>query len=334
MKVLVTGATGLLGRTTAERLLARGDDVRVMQRRPSALRCDETLGDITDVAAVRHAVTGCDAVIHLAARVGVVGGWDEFEAVNVIGTMNLLEAAAITGAGRFVHVSSPSVAHHGDALVGAPATPAAPDRVRGHYARSKALAELSALEAAGQPMAVAVIRPHLVWGPGDTQLVGRIVARARQGRLATVGSGMALIDTTYITNAASALVAALDRAPAIDGEPLVVSNAQPRPVAEMVARILRAAGVPPPSIRIPAAMARAAGAAIEQVWLRTGRRGEPPLTAFLAEQLSTAHWFDQRRTQQALGWFPEVSLDDGFAELAAWFAANRDPAATTMAGAG
>ena len=63
----------------------------------------------------------------------------------------------------------------------------------------------------------------------------------------------------------------------------------------------------------------AAGAAVEGVWTATGRRSTPPLTRFLAEQLSTAHWFDQRRTRAALGWRPEVDLVEGFRRLAAWY---------------
>ena len=94
----------------------------------------------------------------------------------------------------------------------APAGPSPAD-ARGHYARSKALAELLALGGGPGPPAVVAIRPHLVWGPGDTQLVGRIVERARAGRLFTIGSGAALIDSTYVTNAADALVAALERCP-------------------------------------------------------------------------------------------------------------------------
>ena len=83
------------------------------------------------------------------------------------------------------------------------------------------------------------IRPHLVWGPGDTQLVGRIVERARAGRLPRLGSGAALIDTTYIDNAASALAAALERAEDVHGRAYVVTNGEPRPVAELKAELAR-----------------------------------------------------------------------------------------------
>jgi nucleoside-diphosphate-sugar epimerase len=209
---------------------------------------------------------------------------------------------------RLVHVSSPSVAHAGDALVGVGAGPADPDAARGHYARSKAIAEQEVLAAAVP--AVVVVRPHLVWGPGDTQLVGRIVARARAGRLAVVGTGAALIDTTYVDDAVDALVAALDRAPDLHRRVLVVSGGEPRPVAELLASICTAVGAPAPRIAVPSRLARAAGAVVETLW-----RHDPPMTRFLAEQLSTAHWFDQRETRSALGWSPRVGLDEGFRRL-------------------
>lgn len=322
MKVLVTGASGMLGRQTAEALAARGDDVTVLQRRPSGLRLREVLGDVADAPCVVEAVRGHDAVMHLAAKVDVVGRWRDYERANVQGTRNVVEACRASGVARLIHVSSPSVAHAGAALVGAGAAPPDPQRARGHYARSKALAEQVALDADGGPLAVLALRPHLVWGPGDTQLIARIVERARAGRLPVIGSGAALVDSTYISNASDALVAALDRCESARGEAYVVSNGEPRPVGELIGDICRASGVTAPTRRVPFLSAALAGAAVDAVWaarlalpgLLTP--GDPPLTRFLAEQLATAHWFDQRRTRSALGWTPRVSLAEGLAELA------------------
>lgn len=319
MKVLLTGGTSLVGAAVAMRLRERGDGVVLFQRHHSPHGFEERLGDITNAASVTAAMSGVDAVIHAAARVGIVGDWPAFAETNIAGTANVVAAARAEGVQRFVHVSSPSVAHTGRSLVGVGAGPAAPDRVRGHYARSKAQAEVETLAMASPVFHVTAIRPHLIWGPGDTQLVGRIVSRARAGRLATVGTGLALIDTTYVSNAADAIVAALDRAPAISGRALVVSNGQPRPVAELFARIVRAAGAPMPRLRVPYPIAKAGGMATERVWDRTGREEDPPVTGFLAEQLATAHWFDQRETQQALDWTPAVSLEEGFERLERWF---------------
>lgn len=325
MKVLVTGATSMLGRALAEVLLGKGAEVTVLQRRPAGLPCREVLGDIADPAVVRRSTTGQDAVVHLAAKVDVTGRWAEYARANIDGTRNVINACRATGVPRLVHVSTPSVAHHGRALVGAGAEPADPTRARGHYARSKAVAELDALAADSPGLAVLVVRPHLVWGPGDTQLVGRIVARAQSGRLPLIGSGAALIDTTYVDNAAAALAAAVAACGAVHGESLIVSNGEPRPVREVLARLCRAAAVPGPRHRVPFRASWLAGGAVEGVWALTGRRDTPPLTRFLAEQFATAHWFDQRRTHEALDWAPHVGLDDGFARLSAWYATPTSP---------
>ena len=244
----------------------------------------------------------------------------EFRAVNVEGTRSLLDAAERAGVTRFVQVSSPSVAHAGSALAGVGAEPADPGRARGEYARTKAEGELIALARDSASMHVVAIRPHIVWGPGDTQLVARIVERARRGRLPLLNGGTALIDTTYIDNAATGISAAFDRAPAAHGRAYVLTNGEPRPVGDLLAGICLAAGVPPPRWSIPAWLGRTAGSVIERVWAIVPRADEPPMTRFLAEQLSTAHWFDQRDTRRALAWSPTVSIDEGLRRLAAGYA--------------
>ena len=318
MRVLVTGASGMLGRGIAQALIERGDEVSVLQRRPSGLACREVLGDVGDAVAVRRAAHRHDAVVHCAAKVDVVGPWDEYERVNVVGTRAVIAACRAAEVSRLVHVSTPAVAHAGRAQVGAAAGPADPGAAHGFYARSKAMAELDALAADGLALQVLAVRPHLVWGPCDTQLVERIVARGRAGRLVLVGSGAALIDTTYVDNAVDAIVAALDVG--AHGEALVVSNGEPRTVVEVLARICAASGVRGPRGHLPLPVAAAGGAALERVWARLGRRDTPPLTRFLAKQLGTAHWFDQRRTRELLAWTPRTSLDDGFAALGRWYA--------------
>ncbi|MET3807767.1 nucleoside-diphosphate-sugar epimerase [Nakamurella sp. UYEF19] len=312
MKVLLTGATGMMGRSTAVALLARGDTVTVLQRRPAGVDCREVLGDIADPRTVAQAVRGQDAVLHLSAKVDVFGPWAEFARVNIDGTRAVIDGCRRFGVGRLVHVSSPSVSHAGAALVGAGAGPADPDTARSNYSRSKAAAELLALEADSEDLAVLCIRPHLVWGPGDTQLVQPIIERAAAGRLPMIGTGAALIDTTYVDNAVDALVAALDRCGPVHGESLVVSNGEPRSVGEILRRVCLAAGVPGPRGHVSLPVASLAGRVVEDLWSLIHRNDRPPMTSFLAEQLGTAHWFDQRHTRAVLEWSPRIALEEGF----------------------
>jgi nucleoside-diphosphate-sugar epimerase len=322
VKVLVTGATSLLARRTAEALLARGDEVVCLQRHPSNLAALEVLGDIRDADLVARAAEGCDAIIHAAAKVGVVGNWEDYRSVNVDGTASVIAAARTQGLARVVHVSTPSVAHSGHAIVGAGADEPFIGRTGAWYAESKAIGENLARSANGPELAVVTIRPHLVWGPGDTQLVGRIIERARAGRLALVGHGAALIDTTYIDCASSALVAALDAAipgAPCNGRAYVVANGEPRPIRELVLGICQAAGLDVDPRDVPRRAALLAGGAIERLWRLRRSNAEPPLTRFLAEQLGTAHWFDPRPARDDLGWVPTVSIDEGLRRLADWF---------------
>ncbi len=327
MKILVTGATSMIGRHVVQLLQERGDEVTVVQRGASKLqgvrevRCDLSESAMTHGAAsktdpLNDAMAGQEAVVHLAAKVGVSGRWAVYESININGTRRMIETAQRCGVASFIHVSTPSVAHAGKSLVGAPAGPAEPDHVRGHYARSKALGEQIALAANGKDMNVVALRPHLVWGPGDTQLVQRIVDRARAGRLVLVGSGLALIDTTFVSNAASAIVAGIDNAKCAAGQALVISNGQPRTVKETLQRMLQAAGLPTQLRSVPAPVAIAAGSAIERIWDMLDKPGDPPMTRFLAEQLATAHWFDQQLTRELLNWQPSVGIDEGFERLA------------------
>lgn len=341
-RVLVTGASGLLGGAVAQLLMDKGHTVRTLQRTPMASlspvpagsqrtgdpdaagsRFESIAGSVSDPAAAARAVEGMDAVVHLAAKVSFTGEWQEFVDTNIAGTRTLLAAAKTAGVRDFVFVSSPSVAHFGEPIAGAGAGTADPERARGFYARSKAAAELLALAEDSPGFRVGAIRPHIVWGPGDTQLVERVIDRARSGRLPLLDGGSALIDTTYISNAAAAIVRGLERMEHAHGQALVVTNGQPRPVGELLAGICAAGGVPAPAWSVPGWLARGAGSVIERAWLAAGSRGlvhdEPPMTRFLAEQLSTSHWFDQRHTREVLDWTPEVTVEDGMRRLAAHY---------------
>lgn len=324
MKVLVTGASGMLGGAVATALRDRGHAVSAFQRRPADLPgIEDRTGSLTEPDSIARAVEGMDAVVHLAAKVSISGPESEYRAINIDGTRHLLDAMRAQGGGRLVNISSPSVAHLGSSIVGLDATPPDPRRARGPYPRTKAAAEILAMEADGRDgMLVTTVRPHVVWGPGDTQLVGRIVDRCAKGRMPLLDDGLALIDTTYVDNAADAIVAALDRIEDVHGESFVVTNGEPRTVRDFIGGLCDAAGVPRPTLRIPGSVGRLAGRVIEKVWdLRPGY-DEPPMTEFLAEQISTAHWFDQRRTHERLQWTPRVSIDEGFARLEEHFAAH------------
>lgn len=324
MKALVTGGGGFLGGAVVTALLARGDTVTSLARGDYPHLRDQGVrtvrGDLADPATARAAVEGVDVVLHVAAKAGIGGRAEDFRRSNVVGTRVLLEACRDAGVGRLVFTSTPSVVHSGGDLHGGDESLPYATSFDSAYPATKAEAERAVLAANGPGLATVALRPHLVWGPGDTQLVPRILARARSGRLRLVGDGSSVVDTTYIDDAARAHLDAADRvAPgaACAGRAYFVTSGDPRPIRELIDGILRAGGLPPVTGTVPRPVAVGAGAVVETLWALLRRTDDPPMTRFLARQLATAHWFDIAAARRDLGYAPRVDLDEGFERLAA-----------------
>jgi nucleoside-diphosphate-sugar epimerase len=172
------------------------------------------------------------------------------------------------------------------------------------------------------PMTIS-LRPHLIWGPRDNHLVPRILARA--GKLKRIGKGDNRVDTIYIDNAADAHIRAADRlaeSPQLSGNVYFISQDDPIPVWEMVDRILAAGGKGPVKGSVPVPAALAVGWVLETIYRIFRLKGEPPMTRFLARELSTAHWFDINAAKQDLGYTPKVSTEEGLRRLAEWLRAR------------
>lgn len=322
MKVLVTGGGGFLGGAIVRRLVARGDSVRTLARGDyPALRelgVETRRGDIAKYSDVDAAVRGCEAVVHTAAKAGAWGPYIEYFDANVAGTQNVINACKRHGIAKLVYTSTPSVAFAGTDQEGGNESSPYPEKFLAAYPKTKAAAEHMLLSANSEHLATVALRPHLIWGPGDTQLGPRIVDRARAGKLRIVGSGKQLVDATYVDNAAHAHVLALDRvAPgaACAGKPYYITNGEPWPIADIMNGILAAAGVPPVTKHIAPGVAYAAGVVLEGLYTLLRKHDEPPMTRFVARQLSTAHWYDISAAQRDLGYAPIVSMQDGLERL-------------------
>jgi nucleoside-diphosphate-sugar epimerase len=330
MKVLVTGGGGFLGQAICRQLVARGHQVRSMsrQRYPAldALGVEQRSGDIASLDLVVEAASGVDAVVHSAGRVGTWGRLEDYYETNVRGSDNVLAACELNEIDRLVFTSSPSVVHNGADLEGVDESIPYATRFSSPYARTKALAERHILAANGAQLATVALRPHFVWGPGDPNLLPRVLARARRGQLRLIGDAPKKIDTVYVDNAAEAHVLALDRlsvgAP-IAGKAYFISQGEPVTHEALISSWLKADGFPPETRRMPLGVARLLAAAMETTYSLLRIRREPPLTRFMVEQLSTAHWFNIDAARRDLGYAPRVSMAEGLARLSQHLARER-----------
>ena len=320
MKILVTGGGGFLGQAIVKRLLARGDHVRVLNRRAyptlEALGVDCRLGDVADEAAVVAASEGVEAIFHVAAKAGSGLNREAFVKANVQGTDNVLTACRAHGIEHLVYTSSPSVVHGGGDIEGGDESLPYPDHFVAPYPETKALAEQRVLAAGREGLKTVALRPHLIWGPGDNQLLPRLIEKNRRG--IRLPAPHKRIDTVYIDNAAQAHVQALDALqanPAISGSAYFISNGEPMAIETVMAQLLTAAGEVPNIRSVPLPVAAWMGRVVEGIWRALNLQSEPPVSRFVVEHLSTSHWYRLDRARQALGYAPQVSMAQGFERL-------------------
>ncbi len=335
MKALVTGGGGFLGGAVVRWLRQRGDTVRSFTRSRypwlDELNVEQTLGDLAHLEDVEKAVAGCDVVFHVAAKAGVWGRYADFYTTNVVGTENVITACQKHAICKLVYTSTPSVVHAGTDIEGADESLPYPKHFESYYSETKAKAEKVVLAANGPELATVALRPHLIFGPGDPHLVPRILDAVRKGRLKRIGSRPVKVDVTYIDNAAQAHLQAADRLaigspPA--GKAYFISNGEPVELWPFIDRILAEAGLPPLTKSIPAWKARLAGRIFEFVYWLFRLPGEPPMTRFVASQLSTSHWYDISAARRDLGYQPTVSVEEGLRRLGERLRAHANPSPT------
>lgn len=328
IKVFVTGGGGFLGQAIIRQLVARGDQVVSYSRSAypelEALGVEHRQGDLAEPNRLTAAMKGCDAVIHVAAKAGIWGKYEDFYQANVVGSENVLKAVRFLEIPRLVYTSTPSVVHPGDhGIEGGDESLPYPEHFLADYPRTKAQAEKLLLGASDARLGVAALRPHLIWGPGDPHFAPRLIARAKAGRLRLVGNEDPLVDTVYVENAAEAHLLALDRlAPdhpkrdQVKGKAYFITQDAPVPISRFLNGIVTAAGLPPVTRKVPAGLALLAGGLLENLHRSLNLPGEPLMTRFLAHQLSTPHWFDISAAKRDLDYVPRISFDQGMVLLA------------------
>ncbi len=330
MRVMVTGGGGFLGRAICARLVERGCEVLSYSRGEypelRAMGVRQLRGDIASFSDVTAAFADVDAAFHVAAKAGAWGSFHDYFDANVRGTWNVIAACRMNRVRTLVHTSTPSVAHRGTRPVTGANEEGAPlaERYKAWYPATKRVAEEHVLAANGNALSTVALRPRLIWGPGDNHLLPRLAERARAGRLKFVGDGLNLVDTTYIDNAAQAHLNAFDAlhdkpdAPCA-GKAYFISNGEPKPIGDILNGLLRAVGAPTVTRLMPFRVAYYAGALLELGYSILPLKGEPPMTRFLAEQLSTAHYYDISAARRDFGYQPKVSTLEGLRQLTNWW---------------
>ncbi len=315
MKILVTGGGGFLGRYIVEDLMTKGHSVSIFGRSAqdelASLGVRVVQGDLQDAEALREACIGMEAVFHVAAKAGIWGSRESYFAVNVKGTRNLLEACRTNGIKYLVYTSTPSVIFNGQSFLGADESLPYGKNWLCHYAETKAIAEQEVIEAHSDNLKVCALRPHLIFGPRDPHLMPRVIEAVLAKRLKIIGSGQNRVDVTYVSDAASAHINALEALMEgkACGKAYFISQGEPVLLWAWLNRILSELGIAPLTKRVPLSVAFFVATVLEGFWKLFAIKGDPPMTRFAAVELAKEHYFDISRAKKDLNYLPKYTMD-------------------------
>lgn len=322
MKVLVTGGGGFIGLALVRRLTESGFEVSPFSRKLYAEHEKSGVtgfrGDLLNRADIENACKGMEAVFHVAAKVGIWGKHSDFYKTNVLGTENVINACKMQGVRKLIFTSSASVVFDCSHLEGVDESLNYPEKPVSSYTATKAEAEQLVLLANSDSLKTISLRPHLVWGPGDTQLIPGILQRAKAGKLRKPGRKDFLIDTTYIDNFIDAQLLALK---ALDynqdccGKAFFITNGQPIMVWDFINAIIQSDGLPAVQKTIPKNLGLLVAWMLENIHLIFHLKSEPFITRFAIHELCTHHWFDISAAKKMLGYSPKISLTEGLKRL-------------------
>ena len=323
MKIFITGGTGLLGSHVAHRLRQDGHAVVALHRPGSDttflrdLGCELAEGDLGDTPD-GHArrLDGCDALFHAAAHIYGGSSMASVGAVNVDGTLGLLQGANVAGVARVVHVSSVSVYGDPPAPITEDTPLDAPLRRVDYYGKTKRDGEAAARRfGSDHDLPVTVLRPPAIYGERDRLFVPKLVAILRQPVAFLLGSGNTRLAAVYAGNVADAVVRALQGRG--EGGVFNVTEDVLTTQRTLYEGLAREMGWSPHFLSIPAGMARL-GARVGDT-LGIPIPGAKDLSLTRSVRLATEdNPYPSTRAREVLGWDPPFSLQEAVARTAAW----------------
>ena len=319
MKILVTGGAGFLGRHIVDKILEAGyTDITVLSRGkyPDLEECGIKVisADLTNKDSLINACEGVSTIFHVASKTGIAGKFIDYYQTNVVGTRNLLQAAGLRGVKNFIYTSTPSVVYGREEIINGTETLPYPNKYLTYYAATKAEAELLVLSYNGRAgLHTCSLRPHLIFGPGDTNLIPRIIKKAHSKKLRIIGDGANLVSVSYVENVADAHICALKKLTELDknvcGKVFFINEDQPVNCWEFINKLIKSCNEPIVEKQLSSKYAYILGAFLEKIGSIFSPNWEPPMTRFLALQLSTSHYFDNNNAKLALEWKPTINID-------------------------
>ncbi len=318
MRIAVTGATGFIGSALCRALQGAGHDVVALVRpnsdqlRIEDLNLTTRWADVSDETSLLMAFDGCDAVVHAAGRLGAFGiSEEQYHQLHVEGTHNVMSAAQSAEVKKVLYVSSPGVLGPSEQEAKDESAEYAPTN---RYERSKTEAELVVVEFAKIGLPVVIVRPEFVYGPGDTHVL-ELFKAVQKGRIFLIDGGQSYCQPTYIDDAVSGMMLALEIGRI--GEIYHIAGQSALPMREFLGYIADAVGADQPTFSLPSKLLKPVATVAEKVGETVGI--QPPLTPSAVDFFSTNYRFSTQKARVELGYRPTTAVKDGVKWAADWY---------------
>jgi nucleoside-diphosphate-sugar epimerase len=322
MRVLLTGASGLLGHHLITALHERGHIVRALvlpnedATHLEARHVAIYRGDVREPETLLAPMQRVELVFHLAGMMGVWRPMKDYWSVNVTGVENVCRAALAAGVERLIHISSWTVygMDHGQAMrEDAPLAPFqepyAVTKTEGDKVVQRLIAE--------EQLPAVIIRPGTFFGPGDRLHFGRMADRVRGGKGLVIGSGRNALPFVYVTDVVQGLMLAAEKTRAV-GQAYNITNDEPMTQEAFLRAIAEELGVAPPRLHVPYDPMYAAAAVIEKTAIRLGAKKQPVVTRLGVKLFGSDNRHSVAKARAELGYNPRVTLREGVRLAAEW----------------
>lgn len=318
-KVFVTGGSGFVGGYLIEALVERGDTVFALARSDRSARIVESRGaevvrgDLSNTEAMAAGMAKCDVVFHAAAKVEQWGEREQFRAINIEGTENVLEAARRVGVERLVHVSTEAILVGGGALYQVDESRPIPDSHAGWYPWSKAEAEKRVRAANCDTLTTVVVRPRFVWGKDDTSILPQLIEAVESGAFRWFDGGRYKTSTCHVENLVEGMLLAADKGKG--GDVYFLTDGEPVEFRGFITSLTRTRGIEPGDGKIPLWLAGLVAATCEVIWRLLPLSGQPPLTRMGLSLFGQEVTVVDNKARRELGYTAHVSIEEGLEEM-------------------
>ncbi len=325
MKIIITGATGFLGRNLAEsfhneglhviatgRSLAVGDELQ-----QKGIEFKET--DILDFNRLNQVFSPADCVIHCAAKSGPWGRYKDFYEANVVGTRHVINACKNHNITRIIFISTPSIYFTDKDRYDISESDPLPDRQLTHYAKTKLIAETELMALQPKGYKVIIFRPRALYGPYDNTIIPRILRLAEKKQMPIINNGKALIDLTYVDNFVEAIRKSFTAADNAWNEIYNITNGDPIHVKDWFSQVLDIFDRPFNPKNIPESAAKIMAGIMEFFSYLPFINKEPAMTRYTIGYMAKSMTLVIDKAKQKLSYSPQVSNKQGFEKYAGWY---------------